>query len=170
MLCSAVLGTLAKKDTCALRIHPHSVGVVGNEVGLSSKLRHPKAVVGIDRKQLQKRWCRLTGITHRDVQFVRGDDPQSRISKLPPVLMSNRGDQYSVRRFWSVLNRVDYSRGGQKQNDDNQNWNDRPGQLNLGASVHLSRLAAGIRCSPAELNDRIGKQHKNNDKNDSGND
>src|ERR1700692_2504551 len=155
MLCSAVLGTLAKKDTCALRIHPHSVGVVGNEVGLSCKLRHPKAVVGIGRKQLQKRWCRMTGIAHREVQFFSGDDPQLRVAKLPPVLMSNRGDLYSARRFWSVLNRVDHSRGSQEQNDHNQSRNDRPGHLNLRASVYLSRLAAGIHCSPTELNDGV---------------
>src|SRR5258707_97934 len=99
----------------------------------------------------------MTGIAHRDVQFVGCDDPQSRISKFPPVLMSNRGDLYSVGRFWSILNRVDYSRGGQEQNNDNQNWNDRPSQLNLRASVHLSRLPAGIRRTPTELNDGIGQ-------------
>src|SRR5882724_7679912 len=47
VLCSTVLGTLAKKDACALRIHPHLVWVVWNEVGLASKLRHPKAVIGV---------------------------------------------------------------------------------------------------------------------------
>src|SRR6266436_1778040 len=129
--------------------------MVRNEVGLASKLRHPKAVVGIGRKQLQKRWRRMTGIAHRDMQLVGCDDPQPRISKLPPVLMSNHGDLYSARRFWSILNRVDYSRGGQEQDNDNQNWNDRPSQLNLRASVHLSRLAAGIHWSPTELNDGI---------------
>src|SRR5882724_72942 len=155
VLCSTVLGTLAKKDTCALRIHPHSVGVVRNEVRLACQLRHPKAVVGIGRKQLQKRWCRMTGIAHRDMQLVGCDDPQLRISKLPPVLMSNRGDLYSAPRFWSILNRVDHSRSGQEQDNDNQNWNDRPSQLNLRAPVHLSGLAAGIRRSSTELNDGI---------------
>jgi hypothetical protein len=69
--------------------------------------------------------------------------------------MSNHGDIHSARRFWSILNRVDYSRGGQEQDDDNQNRNDRPSQLNLRASVDLSRLAAGIYCSPTELNDGV---------------
>ena len=69
--------------------------------------------------------------------------------------MSNRRDLYSAGRFWSILNRVDYSRGGQEQDNDNQNWNDRPGQLNLRASVDLSRLTVGIHCSPTELNDGI---------------
>src|SRR6266481_829994 len=97
----------------------------------------------------------MTGVAHRDVQFVGRDNSQLRISELPPVLMSNRGDLYSARRFWSILNRVDYSRGGQEQDNDNQNWNDRPRQLNLRASVYLSRLAAGIRRSSTELNDGI---------------
>src|SRR4029077_19103179 len=126
--------------------------MVRNEVRLASKLRHPKAVVGIGRKQLQKRRCRMTGIAYRDVQFVSCDDPQLRIAKLPPVLMSNRGDLYCAHRFWCVLNRVDHSRSGQEQDNDNQNWNDRPGQLNLRASIDLSRLTAGIHCTPTELN------------------
>src|ERR1700690_1979577 len=111
----------------------------------------------------------MTRIADRDVQFVGGDDSQLRIAKLPPVLMSNDSDRYSARRLWSTLNRVDPSRGGQKQDDHNQNRNDRPGQLNLRASVHLRRFAAGIHCSPAELNDGIDQQRKNNEKNDSGN-
>src|SRR5579864_4565629 len=97
----------------------------------------------------------MTGIAHRDVQFVGGDDPKFWVAKLPPILMSNRGDLYSARRFWSILHRVNHSRSGQEQDNDNQNWNDRPGQLNLRASVDLSRLAAGIRCSPTELNEGI---------------
>src|SRR5882724_11121022 len=97
----------------------------------------------------------MTGVAHRDVQFVCCDYSQLRISELPPVLMSNRGDLYSARRFWSILNRVDDSRGGQEHDHDNQNWNDRPSQFNLRASIHLSRLAAGILCSGTELNDGI---------------
>src|SRR5258707_153565 len=118
--------------------------MVRNEVSLASKLRHPKAVVGIDRKQLQKRWCRMTGITHWDVQFVGCDDPELRIAKLPPVLMSNRGDLYSSRRFRSILNRVDHSGGGQIQDDHNENRDNRPRQLNLRASIYLSRLTVRI--------------------------
>ena len=155
MLHSAILCTLAQKDAGALRIHPHSVWVVRNEVRFACKLRHPKAVVSIGREQLEKCWCRMTGIAHRDVQFVGGDDPQSGITKLPPVLMSNRGDLYSARRFWSILNRMDHSRSGQEQYNDYQNWNDRPGQLNLRASVDLSWLASAIRCSRAELNESV---------------
>src|ERR1700692_3979767 len=54
VLCSAVLRTLAKKNSCVLGVHPHSVGMVRNEVSLAGKLRYPKAVVGVGREQLQK--------------------------------------------------------------------------------------------------------------------
>src|SRR5579859_4267300 len=47
VLCSAVLCTLPQKDTGSFRVHPHSVGMVRDEVGLTCKLRHPKAVVSI---------------------------------------------------------------------------------------------------------------------------
>src|SRR5271167_135097 len=96
-------------------------------------------------------------IAHRDVQFVGGDNPQPRVSKLPPVLMSNYSHLETVGRHWNILNRVDYSRGGQEQNNYNQGWNDRPGQLDLRASVYLSRLAAGIYGSPTKLDDGIGQ-------------
>src|SRR5580704_14100567 len=95
----------------------------------------------------------MTGIANWDVQFVGGDDPQLRIAKLPPVLMSNRGHLKTAGRHWNILNRVDYSCSGQEQDNDDQGWDDGPSQLNLRASVYLSRFAAGIDCSPTELND-----------------
>jgi hypothetical protein len=63
---------------------------------------------------------------------------------------------------------VDDSGSCQEQDNDNQGWYDRPSQLNLRASVYLSRLAAGIQCSPTELNDGIDQQDKDNEKDDSG--
>src|ERR1700728_1992603 len=106
VLGSAVLRTLTKKDSRVLRVHPHSVGVIWNEVRLAGKFRHPKAVVSIGREQLQKRRRRMTGIAHWDVQFVGGDNPQPRIAKFPPVLMSNSDHIHSASRLWSILNRV----------------------------------------------------------------
>jgi len=41
------------------------------------------------------------------------------------------------------------------------NRNDGPGQLNLSAAVYLGRLALIIRRAPAELDDGIGQQRKN---------
>src|SRR5580658_7986960 len=157
MLDSAILRTLTNEDSCALRVHPHSVGMVWNKVRFAGKFRHPKAVVSIGREQLQERRCRMFTIAHGDVQFVGGDDPQLWISKLPPVLMSNRDYIHSARRFGNILDGMDDSGSGQEQDNDNQNRNDRPGQLNMRASVHLSRLAAGTHCSPMELNERVSQ-------------
>src|ERR1700722_14862428 len=109
-------------------------------------------------------------IAYRDVQFVGRDDPQLRIAKLPPILMSNHSDLYSARRFWSILDSMEDSGGGQEQDNHNQGGNDRPGQFDLRAPVYLSRLAAGIYFSPPELNDGIAQQRKNNDKDNSGDD
>src|SRR5579862_2635876 len=64
VLRSAVLRTLAQKNAGALRVYPHSVGMVWNEVGLSCKLRHPKAVVGIGREQSHKCGGGMTVIAH----------------------------------------------------------------------------------------------------------
>src|ERR1700751_4740926 len=67
VLCSTILCTLAKKDAGALRIHPHSVGMVRNEIRLACKLRHPETVVSIGREELQERGRRVTGIAHWNV-------------------------------------------------------------------------------------------------------
>ena len=90
VLRSAILCALTHENSGALRVHPHPVGMVWNEVRLACKLRHPEAVVGVDREQLQERWRRMIRIAHRNVQFVGGDDPQFGIAKFPPELMSNR--------------------------------------------------------------------------------
>ena len=96
-------------------------------------------------------------IAYGNVQFVRGNDPQLGIAKFPPVLMPNHGDLYSAGRLWSILNGMDDSGSGQEQHDDDQDWNDCPGQLNLRAPIYLSRLAAGIYGSPTELDDGIAE-------------
>src|ERR1700722_17867028 len=59
VLYSAILCTLTNEDSCALRVHPHSVGMVGDEVCFTGELRHPKAVGGVGREQLQERRCRM---------------------------------------------------------------------------------------------------------------
>jgi len=69
--------------------------------------------------------------------------------------MSYRNHIYSARRLWCIVNSVDHSGSGQEQDNDDQNWNDRPCQLYLRTSVDLSRLAAGLDRAPTELNDGI---------------
>ena len=122
--------------------------MVGNQVGLTREFRDPEAVVGVSRKQGQERRSRIGGIAHRDVKLVGCNDSQLRIAKLPPVLVSDGGDLDGARGLRSILNGMEYSRRCQEQHDNNEDGNDRPGQLNLRASIDLGRLTAGIRRSP----------------------
>src|SRR4029077_18612845 len=92
VLGSAILRALAEKNAGAVRVHPHAVGVIRNQVGFASELRNPEAVVRVSRKQTQECRSGMTRVTYRDVQLVRGNDAQFRIAKLPPVLVADRGD------------------------------------------------------------------------------
>src|ERR1700735_486727 len=112
MLNSAVLRALTKKDSRALRVHPHPVRMVGNQVGLAREFRDPEAVVGVSGKQGQECRIRICGIAHWDVQLIRGNDPQLRVAKLPPVLVSDGVDLDGARGLRSILNGMDYSRRG----------------------------------------------------------
>src|ERR1700745_2198135 len=155
MLNSAVLRALAKKDSGAQWVHPNSVRMVGNQVGLAREFRNPEAVVSVSRKQGQERRSGIRWIAHRDVQLIGCNDPQLRVTKLPPELVPDGSDLDGARWLRSVLNRMEYSRRSQEQHHNDEDGNDRPGQLNLRTSVHLSRFADGILCSPTELNNGI---------------
>jgi hypothetical protein len=99
VLYTAVLGALAEKDSGAVRINPHPVGMVGNQIGLPREFRDPEAVVSVGGKQVQECRGRTLRIAHWDVQLIRGNDPQHWIAKLPPVLVSDRGDFHGARRL-----------------------------------------------------------------------
>src|ERR1700747_1421551 len=107
MLNAAVLRTLTKKDSGTQWVHPHSVRMVGNQVGLAREFRDPEAVIGVSRKQGQEGRSRIRGIAYRDVQLIRCNDPQLRVAKLPPVLVPDGSDLDGARRFGSVLNGMD---------------------------------------------------------------
>ena len=112
----AILRALAEKDArcgagrstcCSTRFGIRSV--------LPAKLRNPEAVVGVGGKQLQECRRRMSGVAHRNVQLVRGDDAEPRIAELPPELVPDGGDLERGRRLGSILNRVDHPRRSQKQ-------------------------------------------------------
>ena len=91
-------------------------------------------------------WARL----HRDVDLVRGDDPELRIANLPPPLVTDNGDLERVRRLRASLDPPDVPRGDQEQDDDDQERHHRPRQLDLRAAIHLRRLDLWVRRAPAE--------------------
>src|SRR6266404_2192455 len=107
----------------------------------------------------------MSRAANRNVQFVCRYDAEGRISELPPELMADRGDLKRCGWFRSILDRVNHASGGQKQNDYDQNRNDGPGQLNLGAAIYLGWLALIIRRASAELYNGIGQQGENDQKN-----
>src|SRR5882762_456887 len=99
----------------------------------------------------------MVGIADGNMEFVRRDNPERRISKFPPELVTNGGNFQSRDGFGSILDRVDHSRGSQKQNDYDQNRNDGPGQLDLGASINLGGLTLRIARFVAKLRDGVGQ-------------
>ena len=97
-----------------MRIHPHLVDAVRNQVGLAGELRNPEAVVGVGGQQLQERRSRPRRIAHRNVQLVGRDDAERRIAVLPPELMPDDRDFEGGRRLWRVLDRVNHARRRQR--------------------------------------------------------
>ena len=165
VLRAAILRALAKKDAGLVRIDPHVIHAIGNQVGLARQLRNPETVVRVGGKQRQKSGCRVRGIAYRNVQLIGSDDALLWITKLPPELVSDGDDLDRILRLRSILNRVDHSCGCQKQDDDDQNRNHGPRQFNLRASVNLGRLPTVIPWALAVFHDRIGQQSKDNRKN-----
>lgn len=51
VLGTAELRTLAQIDACLIRVNPHAVRMIGNQIRFSGQARHPKAMVDIIRKQ-----------------------------------------------------------------------------------------------------------------------
>ena len=52
VLGSAILGALAEVESRFVRVDPHIIGVIGDQVGLTREARNPEAVIGIGREQL----------------------------------------------------------------------------------------------------------------------
>ena len=57
VLGAAVLGALTYVNSGFMRIDPHAVGAVGNQIGLAGQFRHPEAVIGVRRQQGEVRWA-----------------------------------------------------------------------------------------------------------------
>ena len=53
VLRAAILRALAQKDSRPVRVDPHLVRAIRNQVGLARKLRNPEAVIGIGGKSLR---------------------------------------------------------------------------------------------------------------------
>src|SRR5580658_10075138 len=68
MLDAAILSALAKIESCLLRVDPGVIRVVRNQVRLSGQSGQPKTVIGIGRKQSEKRGCRVCRVADWHMQ------------------------------------------------------------------------------------------------------
>src|ERR1700756_2451547 len=58
----AILCALAQIEPGLLRVKPHAVRVVGNQVGLPAQRRNPEAVIRICGEQTNEGWCRMSRV------------------------------------------------------------------------------------------------------------
>ncbi len=103
-------------------------------------------MIGVRGEQREKGRRRMRRIAYRNVQFIGGDHFERWISILPPELVPDDGDFNRVCRRLRILNAADYAGRRQEQDDDDENGNDRPGELQLRASIDLGGLLSLRRC------------------------
>ena len=83
VLSAAVLRALTKVHTGFVRLHPHGVDAIGDEVGFAGKLRNPETVIGVRRTQIDEGGSAMRRVADRNVKFVGGDDTKTRDSEIP---------------------------------------------------------------------------------------
>jgi hypothetical protein len=156
VLSSTTLCALPQKQSRFMRIDPHLIRVIRNQVGLASQSRHPEAVVCVGGEQCQECGCRMCWIADRHMQFIRRHDIQAWIAVLPPILMPGDDDLDRVLRPRRILNGPNYASRGQERRQNDKNWDNGPGQFYLRAPLDLSGLGAEGALAP-ESHDRVGK-------------
>src|ERR1700687_1416547 len=89
VLCPAILRALAEVNARLVRIDPHTIRVVRNQVRLTCQPWPPETMVRISGQQLDesRRW--VPRVAHRHVQFVCSNDVQSGIAIFPPKLVAD---------------------------------------------------------------------------------
>ena len=98
----------------------------------------------------------MLGVTNGYVKLIGRYEALPGILKLPPELVTDGGNFNCVWREARIFHRMDDSRCGQKQHHDNQDGNDRPGQLHLVAAIDLRWLSAIVEFRPAMTTFRSG--------------
>ena len=114
-------------------------------------------MIRVRGKQREHSGCRVCRVAYRDVQLICSYHFQRWISILPPILVPDHSDVYSVGRLFDVLDAGDDTRCRQEQDHNDENGNDRPRKFHLDASINLRGLTPVIRTPPPEFHDRVGK-------------
>src|ERR1700683_3104213 len=127
VLDAAILRALTEINSGLLGIDPGVIHSVRNQVRLSSKTRHPKAVVRVSGKKSEKSGSRTRRVANRNMQLVGGDNSQSRIAKFPPELVADGDDLDRAWRLRCVLDGMDHACRGEEKHQYDEYWNHRPG-------------------------------------------
>src|SRR5262245_64702286 len=90
----AILGAVAEICARLLRLDPHSVDAVGDQVGLPRQLRYPETMYDVRRFERHGSDLTLTRRTDRNVQLIRRDNSQIGIAKFPPPLAHDNRHLY----------------------------------------------------------------------------
>src|SRR6266481_9974382 len=148
-----------------MRLDPHVINAIWNQICLSCKTWDPEAVVGSRRSQGHEGRCWMRRVAHRYMRFVGGDHTQGGITEFPPKLMADGDDFDRPGRLGGILDRMDYACGGEEQHQYDEHRDHRPCEFHLIAAINLRRFAAVVGAAPAILRDGIHEQAENNYKN-----
>ena len=164
MLSSAILRALPQIKSGLLRIDPHGIHAIRNQVGFAGQPRHPETVVGIGRGQ--RKVCRrgMRGSLTGTCSSFAVTTAEAGIAILPPELMADDGHVHRILGLGRGLGSQDDAGCAQEEHDHNENGNDRPGKLDLVAAVDLRRFVIVARAA-AEAYKRVKQQSPDGEKN-----
>ena len=129
-----------------------------DQVAFAGEPRHPKAVDDVGRRHLELDWG-----PHRDVQLVRGTDPQRRVAILPPPLMA---DDLDPQRALGCVARGLENRAHRGNGDEHEDQRRRERPANLERRVAVHRLRRRGTRSRAIARDRVQQQRFDDDEDD----
>ena len=119
----------------------------------------------VDGLERDERRRRPGVVADRDVQLVGGHDAQPRIADLPPPLVPHDGHVHRIGRRGVPLDGEDVAGRGQEQDDDDEEWYDRPRQLDLRTAVHLRGVASVLARAAPVAHDGV-ERHAGDDDED----
>src|SRR5262245_1059405 len=82
-----ILSAVAKVRAHLLRLDPHPVDAVRNQISLPRELRDPETVRDVRRFERQESELAPARFADRNAQLIRSNDAQIGIVNLPPPLM-----------------------------------------------------------------------------------
>ena len=161
---AAILRALAQIEARFVRIDPHDIDLVGNQIHLAGQIRHPEAVIDVGRGHGHVGGRGGLRVAGGKMQFIGRNHARGRIAIFPPILMANHHHVQRVGRLARLLVYGDDASGGQKKHHQNQNRNHRPQHFDLIAAVDLRWIGIGVAGAMAEADDGVEHQPRHGQK------